>query len=79
MASEDRRFVVRYFLDQRPDQAYVIVLGREFGGLAEAGGCWLRVRSPKFETDGTIRPATVRRLIEWSLSTDAPRTPLEAS
>jgi len=64
--SEDKRFNVAYSLFQYDTQRHMVVLGKEFPGLAEAGHCWNRVVCPQWEVGRTITPASVRRLIEWS-------------
>ena len=68
VVSQDKKFFVNYHLRQPSNKRYLIVLGKEFPGLAHAGGCWLRVLCPEWETDSIITPASVRRLIEWCLS-----------
>jgi hypothetical protein len=70
--SEDKRFIVSYHLDQPDTQRFVIVLGKEFPGLVQAGSRWIRLRCPKWETDSTMTPAAVRQLIKWCLFQDRP-------
>jgi hypothetical protein len=70
--SEDKKFIVSYHLDQPDAQRFLIVLGKEFPGLVNAGSVWMRVRCPKWETDSIITPAHVRRLIKWCLFEDRP-------
>jgi len=66
--SEDKRFHVRYHLNlPDPDRRYIIVIGKEFPGLPEAGGHWIRVRCPRWDISEPITPRFVRRLIEWCL------------
>ncbi len=68
IASPDKRFVVNFHLGQPLETAFLNVLGREFPGLPGAGSCCLRIRCPKWDTTPAITPATVRRVIEWSLA-----------
>lgn len=63
--SEDKNFIVVYHLHQPESTRYLIIIGKEFPGLANAGGNWIRVRCPQWETNHSITPASVHRLIEW--------------
>jgi hypothetical protein len=67
IASDDKRFLVRYYLGQNEEQRFLVVLGPEFPGLPDAGGCWIRVRCPQWEAGSSIKPSDVRRLIDWCL------------
>jgi hypothetical protein len=73
VASEDGRFFVRFYLGQHPDRRFLVVQARELAGLSDAGGCWTRVRCPEWQSGPGIRPADVRRLIDWCFSPDQPR------
>ena len=70
--SEDKKFIVSYHLNQSDAQRFLIVLGKEFPGLVNAGTGWMRVKCPKWETDSTITPANVRQLIKWCLFEERP-------
>jgi hypothetical protein len=70
--SDDKKFMVSYHLDQPDAQRFLIVLGKEFPGLANAGHTWKRVRCPKWESDSTVTPAIVRQVIKWCLFEDRP-------
>jgi hypothetical protein len=70
--SEDKKFIVSYQLNQPDTQRFLIVLGKEFPGLSNAGSGWIRVKCPKWETDSTITPAIVRHVIKWCLFTERP-------
>jgi hypothetical protein len=70
--SEDKKFIVSYHLNQPEAQRFLIVLGREFPGLVNAGSGWTRVRCPKWESDSTMTPAAVRQLIKWCLFEERP-------
>jgi hypothetical protein len=61
---------VRFFLGQPPERRFLIVLGPEFEGLSGAGGSWVRVRCPEWQTGSDVTPGAVRRLIEWCTSPD---------
>ncbi len=69
--SQDQRFVVRYRLAQRGEQ-FLVVRGREFPGVPDAGGAARLFRCPAWEVGGVVTPGGVRRLIEWCLSADKP-------
>jgi hypothetical protein len=69
VSSEDKAFLVNYHLSQ-PDEPYLIVLGRDFPGVPDVGGVWRRFRCARWEDDGVVTPAVVRRLVEWCLSSD---------
>lgn len=73
VTSHDRRFFVRFYLGQQPEQRFLVVEGREFAGLPDAGGSWLRVRCPEWSAGASVKPSDVRRLIEWSLTPDQQR------
>src|SRR5215510_6547699 len=64
------RFGVRFFLGQPPDRRFLIVLGREFEGLPDAGGPWVRVRCPEWLAGPDVTPAVVRQLIDWCTCPD---------
>lgn len=68
IASDDRRFLVRFPFAHDLARRLLIVIGPEFPGLPDAGGCQLRVRCPDPRVGSEVRPAGVRRLIEWCLS-----------
>jgi hypothetical protein len=70
--SEDKKFIVSYHFNQPDAQRFLIVLGKEFPGLVNAGSGWTRVQCPKWETDWTITPAAVRQLIKWCLFEEHP-------
>jgi hypothetical protein len=63
--SEDKKFIVNNHLNQPDQTRLLIVLGREFPGLPDAGSCWLRVRCPEWEQNSIISPGRVHRLIDW--------------
>lgn len=66
--SEDKRFIVKFHLGQPNDRAFLIVLGPEFEGVENTGRTWRRFRCPQWDDKTAITPATVRRIVEWSLS-----------
>jgi hypothetical protein len=70
--SEDKNFIVSYQLNQPEAQRFLIVLGKEFPGLVNAGSGWTRVRCPKWESDSAMTPAAVRQLIKWCLFEERP-------
>jgi hypothetical protein len=70
IVSADGRFAVRFFLGQSPERRFLIVLGREFPGLPDAGGAWIRVRCPEWQAEFDVKPSDIRRLIEWCMSPD---------
>jgi hypothetical protein len=72
IVSEDKRFLVRYYLGQTGENRFLVVLGLEFPGLPDAGGRWIRLLCPQWESGPSIKPSDVRRLIEWCLFTDRP-------
>lgn len=67
VVSEDKNFIVTYHLRQPESRRYIIILGKEFPGLPDAGCQWIRVRCPQWEIESIITPASVRRLIESCL------------
>ncbi|HCB07201.1 MAG TPA: hypothetical protein DEQ43_23620 [Nocardioides bacterium] len=71
VVSADGRFGVRFFLGQLAERSFLIVLGREFHGLRDAGGPWIRVLCPHWVGMSAVTPAVVRAVIEWC-SSDRP-------
>ncbi len=71
VTSDDHRFSVLY-PEGQGDPAYLVVMGRDFPGLADAGGPWIRVRCPQFEGREADPGDFVRRLIAWCLDPDKP-------
>ncbi|WP_426756024.1 hypothetical protein [Myxococcus sp. Y35] len=69
--SEDSGFNVQYALEQAAGQGLLAIIGREFPGLPDAGGCWIRVRTPDWDSTA-VGPGFVRRLIDWALTPDKP-------
>jgi hypothetical protein len=67
VASKDKKLLVQYQLDQVQDVRYLFVLGPEFPGLRYSDGALCRVRCPRFHDGDTVKPADVRKLIEWCL------------
>lgn len=63
--SPDKRFNVKYEIDQPAGEEYIAIRGRRFVG-AETGSCVRRFLCPPFATDAAT-PRAVRRLIEWCL------------
>ncbi|WP_237077871.1 hypothetical protein [Myxococcus xanthus] len=69
--ADDKRFHVTYALEQPREEGFLVVLGREFPGLPDAGGRWIRVRTPDWDST-SVGPGFVRRLIDWALTPDKP-------
>ena len=68
VASQDKKLIVLYHLRQPSDTRFLTILGEEFSGLPDAGGVWIRVLCPEFETNSIVTPKNIRDLIEWCLS-----------
>ena len=66
--SADSRFGIRFYLGQPSDKRFLIVLGPDFDGLPDAGGPWIRIRCPEWQSGPAITPVTVRKVIEWCTS-----------
>lgn len=69
--SEYKQLIVAYHLDQ-PGDPFLIVIGPEFTGVPDAGGIWRRSVCPRWESNSTVTPVSVRLLIEWCLASDKP-------
>ncbi len=68
VASPDKRFLIRYTLEQEPTKRLLVIMGQEFPGVAR-DGCNLRIRCPAWENDaGAITPGAVTRLLDWCFS-----------
>jgi hypothetical protein len=77
VASADKRFQVRYPLEQEDERRFLTVVGRELPGLPEARPSWVRLRCPRFGTAAAVTPATVRSVIDWCLDAGAERVQLD--
>ena len=73
VVSQDKQFLVQYYLGYPEETCHLIVIGKEFGGLTDIGGIWRRFRCPQWEASGAITPSSVRSLILWSLSMEEAR------
>src|SRR5262245_44999593 len=71
--SEDKQFLVQYYLGYREESSHLIVIGKDFGGLLDKGNPRHRFRCPKWDASGAITPGSVRSLIQWSLSINEAR------
>lgn len=70
VVSEDKKFLVKYSIDQR-DNYFVTVLGSRFESGLQTGGVFKRFRSPKLGETNTFTPKDVVALIDWSLDKSA--------
>jgi hypothetical protein len=67
--SQDGKFAVQYAIG--PYDRWVIVRGKDFPGVPEAGKTVLRFECPRLEDEnGAITPHAVRKFVEWCLSPD---------
>jgi len=62
--SADKKFLISYQPGQQNEIPFLIIKGREFKGLKELGGSWVRVKTPKWN-DEQVPPRFVAELIEW--------------
>lgn len=66
IASEDKKFVIKYFAVQAdPDNAHLHVIGEYFPGIERKGG-HLKLACPNFAIGRDVTPKTVRAILEWS-------------
>lgn len=65
VASEERRILVRYHLEQPDELRHITVLGPEFREVGGCGGPWKRFRCPAFGGPDGVRPLDVEALIRW--------------
>lgn len=67
--SNNKQFIVHYYLEQNKSSNHIIVVGSEFAGLprehAATGNIWRRFRCPDWYTSQTITPSIVREIILW--------------
>jgi hypothetical protein len=70
VASEDKRMLVEYELDQVEDSRYLRVLGPEFPGLRYSDPALSRIRCPRFHANAAVTPGDVRRMVEWCLDSE---------
>lgn len=64
VASNDRRILLSYVLNQDEQARHVIVIGPEFRGVLQSGP-YRRFRCPMFGFADEIRPSHVAELIMW--------------
>ena len=67
--SNDKKFLISYQPGQQNENPFLIIKGKEFMGLKDAGGSWIRVKTPKWN-DEQITPGFVATLIDWCYSED---------
>ena len=65
ICSTDKRFLVHYPLGQSAERRHLIVLGPELPPLEDAGGPWIRLRTPSWD-DNIVTPGLVRKILEWA-------------
>ena len=66
--SDDKKFLVKYPINQNHGENHLIVLGKRFGGKGEWGNNWQRLICPKIEVGEKVLPSSVEKLIKWSIS-----------
>lgn len=69
--SEDKHFIVHYFLGQRdknhlfvPENPFITVIGKEFKGFPNMGHTYKRFIVPNWE-DITVTPKLVEEILDW--------------
>ncbi len=67
IVSNDKKYLVKYPIQQQGDTNLLVVVGSEFGGDEEWGGTWKRIACPCWETDHVITPKIVSEIIHWSM------------
>ena len=66
IASEDKKFLVKYFAFQTDaDNSHLHVIGEYFPGIVRNGG-HIKLRCPNFANGRDVTPKTVRGILEWS-------------
>jgi len=66
IASEDRKFLIKYFAFQAdPDHPHLHVIGEYFPGIERNGGR-LKLPCPNFTEGRDVTPKLVRAILEWS-------------
>ena len=64
VVSADKSFIISYQPGQQNDNPFLIVKGKDFNGIKDAGGIWKRVKVPNWN-DEKITPKFVADLIDW--------------
>lgn len=63
--SDDKQFIVQYYVAEPDSTRHVVVIGREFAGSVRSSSRWQRYRCPRFGSPTSIAPSDVRAFIEW--------------
>jgi hypothetical protein len=58
VASLDKRFFVRYAIDQPDEYRHLCVMGPEFPSLSREDGSWVHVRCPILTSAHAVTPKT---------------------
>lgn len=66
IASEDKRFLVKYYVDQRHNAPSITVYGPRFPRQVETNGDQ-KISCPKFNESFSITPQNIRSIINWCL------------
>ena len=69
IVSDDRALRISYQPGQQNENPFLIVKGKEFGGLKSEGRSWIRVKTPDWDFE-IITPGIVRTVLEWCLDTN---------
>ena len=69
--SEDKQFLIKYYIAQCKDNFFLTVLGSKFSEGTNTGGVYKRFMCPKFGEEGIFTPKDVVKLIEWCLNPNA--------
>lgn len=66
ISSTDKQLLLCYVIGQEGETPLVTVLGRELPPLTDAGGRWIRLRTPRWD-DSVVTPKLVRTILLWAL------------
>jgi len=67
IVSEDKRFIVRYYLGfKSKDKRYLVVIGKDFAGK-DHPGTWQRVKCPEWCKGGIVTPKDAESIIKWCM------------
>src|SRR5215212_2377743 len=72
VTTEEKRFLVHYYLGQAEQARHLTVIGPEFAGASVARRGYRGVRCPEWQRTASLQPVDVVRLIRWCLDPERP-------
>lgn len=67
VASEDKKFLVKYYVNQLDAPPFLTVIGKRFSGKTETGGRYKRFLCPHFTEQNIVTPKNIDAIIKWCM------------